>query len=138
MIFIDTGAFIARHRPSDQFHKEALRGWRELAAGSESLCTSQLILFESANLLGAIHGRRFASDRLSEWLNSALLQVVRTTSAQDLEAAVLMRKYADQAIGPVDCLSFVIMRRLGIKQAFAFDKHFVIAGFELWPGRWRK
>ena len=32
MIFIDTGAFIARHRPSDQFHKEALRGWRELAA----------------------------------------------------------------------------------------------------------
>lgn len=35
----------------------------------------------------------------------------------------------DQA-GIVDCVSFVVMRRLGIKEAFTSDRHFRAAGFE--------
>jgi predicted nucleic acid-binding protein len=31
----------------------------------------------------------------------------------------------------VDATSFVTMRRLGIQQAFAFDRDFLIAGFTL-------
>jgi predicted nucleic acid-binding protein len=31
----------------------------------------------------------------------------------------------------VDCLSFALMRRHRIKTAFAFDRHFEIAGFKL-------
>lgn len=31
----------------------------------------------------------------------------------------------------VDCSSFVTMRRLGIKKAFALDEHFREQGFEL-------
>jgi predicted nucleic acid-binding protein len=33
----------------------------------------------------------------------------------------------------VDCISFNIMRRLGIKSAFAFDRHFKEQGFECIP-----
>jgi len=29
----------------------------------------------------------------------------------------------------VDCTSFVLMRRLGVETAFAFDQHFVEQGF---------
>jgi predicted nucleic acid-binding protein len=32
-----------------------------------------------------------------------------------------------------DCLAFALMRRDGIRKAFSFDRHFVAAGFELWP-----
>ena len=33
----------------------------------------------------------------------------------------------------VDCVSFEIMRRGGIRRAFSFDPHFREAGFELVP-----
>jgi predicted nucleic acid-binding protein len=46
-----------------------------------------------------------------------------------------MRKYSDQAISFTDCVSFVLMRREGIKRAFSFDKHFRYAGFTLFGGR---
>jgi len=32
--------------------------------------------------------------------------------------------------GVVDCISFAVMRRLGIKRAFTNDRHFQAAGFE--------
>jgi predicted nucleic acid-binding protein len=33
----------------------------------------------------------------------------------------------------VDCVSFDLMQHLGIRRAFAFDKHFAEQGFELVP-----
>ena len=42
-----------------------------------------------------------------------------------------MRKYADQQISFTDCVSFAMMRRLGIGAAFAFDRHFRDAGFQM-------
>ena len=38
-------------------------------------------------------------------------------------------KYRDQAFSLVDCWSFAIMERLGIRHAVTFDHHFVVAGF---------
>ena len=32
-----------------------------------------------------------------------------------------------------DCISFVLMRKRQIKRVFAFDRHFMHAGFTLWP-----
>jgi len=33
-----------------------------------------------------------------------------------------------------DCVGFAVMKRLGIKTAFTFDKHFEEAGFKVEPG----
>jgi predicted nucleic acid-binding protein len=40
------------------------------------------------------------------------------------DARALSRRYRDQAFSPVDCVSFRIMSRFGIRTAFAFDHHF--------------
>ena len=32
-----------------------------------------------------------------------------------------------------DCTSFVIMRELGLTDAFAFNEHFAQMGFRVWP-----
>jgi len=42
-----------------------------------------------------------------------------------------MRKYADKEISFTDCVSFAIMRRVGIRTAFTFDRHFRDAGFQI-------
>lgn len=41
------------------------------------------------------------------------------------------RKYKDQQIDLTDCLSFVIMERLGLKIALTFDNHFQTHGFDV-------
>jgi predicted nucleic acid-binding protein len=44
-----------------------------------------------------------------------------------------LEKYAKEAIGCVDCISFVLMRARGIERAFTFDADFRVAGFEILP-----
>jgi predicted nucleic acid-binding protein len=56
------------------------------------------------------------------------------TKGNDLKDAFhLMRKYADQAVTLTDCISFVLMKKEGLRDAFGFDRHFTSAGFRLWP-----
>ncbi|MGB7295825.1 MAG: hypothetical protein WBC70_09585, partial [Candidatus Aminicenantales bacterium] len=40
---------------------------------------------------------------------------------------------AKRNLSLVDCVSFELMRTLGIKTAFAFDAHFEEAGFQVMP-----
>ena len=42
-----------------------------------------------------------------------------------------MARFSDQAFSLVDAVSFEVMRRNKVTHAFAFDRHFAIAGFEL-------
>jgi len=42
----------------------------------------------------------------------------------------LYKKYADKEWSLVDCISFIVMRERGIKQALTFDRHFEQAGFD--------
>jgi predicted nucleic acid-binding protein len=47
----------------------------------------------------------------------------------------MFRRYDDKAWAFTDCTRFVVMRQMGLMQAFAFDDHFEQAGFQLWPGK---
>jgi predicted nucleic acid-binding protein len=40
-------------------------------------------------------------------------------------------RFADQEFTLVDAVSFELMRGLGVTKAFAFDRHFEVAGFTL-------
>ena len=51
--------------------------------------------------------------------------------AWEYEAENILAQFDDQDFSFVDATSFVVMRRLGLTQAFAFDDHFSVAGFEL-------
>jgi uncharacterized protein len=138
MIFVDAGAFIARFRESDDHHVAAVHGWAELARSKQPLYTSNLVLMESAKLLAEIRGYRWAAARAAIWLDSRELRVLRSGIEEEIEATGIMQKFADQRVGLVDCVSIVLMRRHAIRKAFAFDRHFRLAGFQLWPGEERK
>ena len=49
------------------------------------------------------------------------------------QAIDTLEKYADQKITFTDCVSFVLMKKEGIKRAFSFDFHFRLAGYEVVP-----
>lgn len=57
-----------------------------------------------------------------------------TPEEVEREAYALLRKYSDQTFSFVDAVSFIWMKKLRLSDAFAFDKHFVAAGFSLISG----
>lgn len=44
MIFLDTGAFLARYVQRDQYHTQAIRHWRQLRRERRRCFTSNFIL----------------------------------------------------------------------------------------------
>jgi predicted nucleic acid-binding protein len=57
-----------------------------------------------------------------------------TDASLDLVAAAVsgwLERFHDQSFSLTDAVSFELMRRERLKSAFAFDKHFHTAGFEL-------
>lgn len=133
MIFIDTGAFIARYLANDQHHETATRAWGQLSKAGRRHYTSNFVLDETITLLGRWSSYAFAAERARHLYASRVLEVLRPSHDDEVASIVLFEKYADQGVSFTDCASFVLMKKHRLKKAFAFDRHFRLAGFEIWP-----
>ena len=125
---MDTSAFLALYLKRDQYHKLAKGMFPSLP---RPFSTSNHVVDELATLLGRTAGYRSAADRIGDIYASGSVDVVPSTRDDEIQAIRWMRKYADKEISFTDCISFAMMRRLGIRAAFAFDRHFRDAGFEI-------
>ena len=133
MIFLDTGAFLARYMSHDQFHEQALALWDAIGKKRDLCFTSNFVLDETFTLLGRRAGYGFAAERASNIYASRTLKILRPTREDELKAIEFFEKYSDQGVSFTDCVSFVLMRRKKIKRVFSFDNHFQLAGFILCP-----
>jgi predicted nucleic acid-binding protein len=94
-------------------------------AGGPGRVTTDLVVAETWALLSSHLGRPAA---LTFWetLREARIPILAPDAA-DLEAAWrIAGAYADQAFSFVDCVSFALMERSGIAEAFALDNHFLV------------
>ena len=126
MIFVDSGAIIARLYARDPFHEEAVAGFEKLERSDEGAFTTPLCIAESLGVLARATNdfRRTAHRGLD--IMGWTLEVVRPTAVEERHALLLMESYADEQVGYVDCVSFVVMDARGSRTAFTFDaEHFV-------------
>ncbi|PYI80669.1 MAG: hypothetical protein DME26_21090 [Verrucomicrobia bacterium] len=63
MIFIDTGAFLARYLSRDQHHKAATALWEKIRAERELCVTSNFVLDETFTLLARRASYSFAAEK---------------------------------------------------------------------------
>ncbi len=131
MIFVDTSAFFAILDRDDNAHALARQTWTALLSADTPalLLTSSYVLVESF----ALTQSRLGLDAVRA-LHEDILPVVSVhwVLEQDHAAAVSALLTANRRrLSLVDCCSFQIMRRLGVRQALAFDRHFAEHGFEL-------
>ena len=133
MIFIDTGAFIARYLERDAHHARAIKAWKKLPRKGSRTYTSNFVLDETITLLGRRSDYHFATERARNLYASRSLEVLRPNHEDEIDALRWFEKFSDQDVSFTDCVSFVLMKKNRIKTAFAFDRHFVLAGFESWP-----
>lgn len=133
MIFIDTGAFLARFVQRDQYHAACTRAWDELRSSPVPCVTSNFVLDETFTLLARKTDYTFAAQRARSLLGSRELRILRPGPEEERSALDWFEKYADQRVSFTDCVSFALLRVNRIHRVFGFDRHFALAGFELWP-----
>ncbi len=135
MIFIDTGAFLARHVQRDGHHELARLAWEDLSAAPLRCFTSNFVLDETITLLGRRTSYPFAAERARALLTSSALEILRPTYEDELRALEHFERFSDQGISFTDCVSFALMKRERIRLVFTFDHHFAFAGFIPWLGQ---
>jgi predicted nucleic acid-binding protein len=133
VIFVDTGAFVARYIRQDGHHRRARRAWAEIDRSRSRCFTSNFVLDETFTLLGRRSSYPFAADRARALLSSTALTILRPDADDETRAVDLFAKFADQRVSFTDCVSFILMRRHRLARAFTFDRHFGDAGFEVMP-----
>ncbi len=132
-LFVDTSAWYALADTADPNHSRARPFYLEALRRYVALVTTNHVVGEAFTLLRRRFGPRAGFEFHQRLLRAQRLQWVFVTQPQEDEAYRLIEQYADQDFSFVDGTSFVIMRTLGIQEAFAFDHHFAAAGFVLLP-----
>ncbi len=128
---VDTSAFYAVLDAADRNHAAAHAEWERLLLADSVLVTTSYVLVETLALLqhriGLDAVRTFHADLMPllrvEWIGEDLHEA-------GLSGVLSARR---SRLSAVDCVSFAVMRRLGIDTAFAFDAHFREQGFTCLP-----
>jgi uncharacterized protein len=121
LIFVDTSAWFAASVPDDQDHAAAA-SW--LAKNQEPLVTTDYVLDELLTLLKA-RGERQRIRHVGQELLYGELARIQWITPEDVHLAwKVFEEHRDKDWSFTDCTSRVVLERLGVGTAFAFDQHF--------------
>ena len=127
---VDTSAYLALLDDADQHHREAAAIINRLAEQHLRPYTTNAVLFESHALIMSVLGIRAAWEFLQETEASSTV-VIRVRASDEARAKQIIARYDDKDFSYTDALSFAVMERLRIPQAFAFDRHFGQYGWQV-------
>lgn len=126
MIFVDTGFFFALLSQRDPDHDRALKVLATLRGRNlrELLVTTNHIVFETITLAQTRAGHSLAVEVGDILYGEQMARIHRADFEEERAAFDYLRRHRDKGYSAVDCLSFVVMERLGIREALAIDGHF--------------
>jgi predicted nucleic acid-binding protein len=127
-VFLDTGAIYALADRNDLDHAAVKAVHVDLA---HRFVTHDLILTEAFSLLTKRLHKRAALETIGALRRSPRAEIIPVGSSL-LEAAWdRCERFADKKWDWIDCVSFELMERRGLREALALDHHFEQAGFIL-------
>src|SRR5487761_735890 len=130
--FVDSGAYLALLNENEQRHRDAATILESLTTNRYRQFTTNAILFEGHALILSRLGIAVASQFVQEIRESRTV-IVRVSADDEVRAEEILFRYSDKDISFTDALSFSVMERLHIAEAFTFDQHFAQYGFHaLW------
>lgn len=126
-VYVDTSAIYAVMDADDSQHEVAKNTWANLLESGDGLVCNSYVLLETYALVQHRLGIEAARVLHDEILPVITVDWVDETIHKEAAAALLIAGRKDLSL--VDCSSFVTMRRLGLRRAFALDHHFREQGF---------
>ncbi len=130
-VFVDSGAWIALALSRDPLHVQAREQWDLLQGAGARLHTSIPVVVETFTFLDRNADRDVAL-MWKESVHTPGTVTILPCELRDLKLAWEYFRRADlHKLSAVDATSFVVMKRMRIRLAYAFDHHFAAAGFRL-------
>jgi predicted nucleic acid-binding protein len=121
-VFIDASFWVGYRDDEELRHEEAYRIMeRFLRERAQFVTTWQVFCEIHANF--SRNSKKRELILLDFWQNPLIL-VEQTSTLDQKNAVEILRANRDKAYSLCDGLSFAIMRRLGIRRAASFDRHF--------------
>jgi uncharacterized protein len=127
VLFVDTSFLVGFILTRDSAHSAARALGSRLL--SEPLCTSELVLGETWTLVRKRAGHRRAMSWVDYVRGVPQIRVEPVDAAVTDEAWAWLRVHDERPYSFVDATSFVLMRKLRVTDALAFDGDFAAAGF---------
>ena len=132
-LFLDTSYVIALEAADDQHHKIALGHWQGLTRSLPVLVTTSYVFDEVVTFFNSRHRHAKAVEIGNLLLESPSVRLVHIDETLFHDAWRYFIQQSDKSYSFTDCASFVVMKRLRVRTALTFDKHFGQAGFEQKP-----
>ena len=124
-VFVDTSGIVGAINAKDDHHQQAKEIFLWLAREHAILVITNYIRIETHALLN----NRINRETALKFLNDQIWNVEWITPEDEARAIKLLQKHSDKTYSLTDATSFVVMERLGIQTAVAFDQHFIQYGF---------
>jgi predicted nucleic acid-binding protein len=127
-IFVDTSALIAFLDADDPAHGVCREAWRHGVLEGEGMVTTDYVVLEAV----AVAQRRWGLDAVRTILDEYMPLIdVGSVSTEERGAAIgALLAAGRRHLSLVDCVSFTVMRRLGIREYLGPDPHFEEQGFK--------
>jgi predicted nucleic acid-binding protein len=128
-IFLDAGFFIARYNRRDELHQRA-RSFAAELVNAGATWTTDAVLLEVTASMAHQNFRVVAIGIWNQFHGGDARCISVDASAENLEDAMsLYGARPDKEWSQTDCLSFLVMERLGLTDALTADQHYEQAGF---------
>lgn len=121
-VLFDASFWISLRDEREPQYRYAREVVRRLLSDKVLLVVTPLILAEVHAYFSKTPHR--ARQILDDFENNPVIVCEQLSAADQTEAVRLLRKHRDKSYSFCDAMSFVVMRRLGIRHAASFDEHF--------------
>jgi len=132
-LFLDTSYIIALEAVDDQHHEDSYKHWQSLITSLPPVVTTSYVFDEIVTFFNSRNQHTKAVEVGNRLMSSPSIQFINVDEALFYKAWRYFKQHTDKSYSLTDCISFLIMGRLGIKKALTFDKHFAQAGFKKLP-----
>jgi predicted nucleic acid-binding protein len=129
-IFVDTSALFFFFDEKAPQREKIMRAFETALAKGFQLVTTDYILDELFTIVRC-REKLPVTDilRFFDNVNISDIKVLGITQELFQESLFMMGKFSDQYLSFTDCVSFTVMKEIGIKDFIGMDKHFETAGF---------
>ncbi|MDQ3694266.1 MAG: PIN domain-containing protein [Chloroflexota bacterium] len=122
--FVDSSALVALADAGDSSHQAAVAAYRELLDAGYLLFTTDYMIVETCELLGAGPG----PDVARQWLRLCRLPAYHVDDRDFAKARDLtLDSSQSPAVSLTDAISLTVMDRLGVTDVFAVDQSVLVA-----------
>ncbi len=121
MIFSDTGGWFALSVPEDHNYAAATSWFNR---NRQPLITTDYVVDETLTLLKSRRQEAIALSVGQQFFSGSLATIYYLTEDDIRQTWHVFNRYGDKEWSFTDCSSKVVMEKLGITEAFAFDQHF--------------